>query len=126
MPSHRLEELLSIIRRLRGENGCPWDRKQTPLSLSKYLLEESAELADAIRKNDTENICEEIGDLYFILLLLGEIFSERNAFTPDDSLQKIIDKMIRRHPHVFAGTPVGSEKELKKQWERIKKEEKQG
>lgn len=120
---HQLSKLQTIIKRLRAEDGCPWDRKQTPASIKKYLQEETTELAEAIDTNDTIHICEEIGDIFFILTILSEMFAEQGSFTLDDALESIICKMIRRHPHVFAGHPTGTEEELKKQWKAIKREE---
>ena len=117
--------LQHIIRRLRGEGGCPWDSKQTPLSLKKYLLEECQELAEAIDGGREEEICDEIGDLFFVLTLLMAMYAERQQFTVDDVLEQIIAKMIRRHPHVFADVTLTDEDELRLQWERIKAQEKQ-
>ncbi len=119
-----LDQLQQIIQQLRSKNGCPWDKKQTPASIKKYLLEETSELAEAIDSGDAEHICEEIGDLFFILTLLSEMFAEQRSFTLTDSLQAIIDKMIRRHPHVFADHPTGTEEELREQWQAIKRMEK--
>ncbi len=113
-----------IVKTLRGSHGCPWDRKQTPESLKKYLLEETRELAEAIEQNNAKHICEETGDLYFILALLTTLFEEREEFSADDVLNSICEKMIRRHPHVFEQHKNCSEEELRAQWERIKKEEK--
>jgi uncharacterized protein YabN with tetrapyrrole methylase and pyrophosphatase domain len=123
--SDRFTRLLEIITRLRDKNGCPWDRKQTPASIKKYLLEETNELAEAIDDGNPAHIREEIGDLFYILTMLCEMFREQQLFNADDTLQSIIDKMINRHPHVFADTPTGNEQELKEQWEAIKKMEKQ-
>ena len=114
-----------IVKTLRGSHGCPWDRKQTAQSLKKYLLEESAELAEAIESGDAEHICEETGDLYFILALLTTISEEQKHFSADDALKGICEKMIRRHPHVFEQHKDCSEEELRAQWERIKAEEKE-
>ncbi len=119
-----LARLLAIVDRLRGEDGCPWDRRQTPESLKKYLLEETAELAEAIDSGDIDHIREEIGDLFFILAMLTAMFRERGLFAASDALDDIAAKMIRRHPHVFAGRPAGSEQELRQQWEAIKADEK--
>jgi len=121
---HRLSKLQNIIQELRAENGCPWDRKQTPVSIKKYLLEETTELIEAIDSDDSAHICEEIGDIFFILTILSEMFAEQGSFTLDDALKSIIDKMIRRHPHVFGDHPPGTEAELKEQWEAIKRSEK--
>ena len=122
--SDEFSNLVRIISRLRDENGCPWDRKQTPSSLTKYLVEETQELADAIKSGDTKQICEEIGDLFYILILLSGIHSESKEFTLDDVLAGISQKMIRRHPHVFAGQESGNENDMRKQWVSIKSEEK--
>lgn len=118
-----LPQFLEIITRLRGENGCPWDRKQTPATIKKYLLEETTELAQAIDEGDPAHIQEEIGDLFYILAMLCEMFTEQHEFDVDDALLTITEKMIRRHPHVFAGIPTGDEQALKKQWETIKQQE---
>ena len=120
-PTHRLD---LIIRTLRGSQGCPWDQKQTPESLKKYLLEETSELAEAIDQGDPAHICEEIGDVYFILNLLTLIYEAREEFTADDALNGIIKKMLRRHPHVFEHSTNATEEELREQWKRIKAEEK--
>jgi uncharacterized protein YabN with tetrapyrrole methylase and pyrophosphatase domain len=122
--SDQFTRLLEIIARLRDKNGCPWDRKQTPTGIKKYLLEETNELAEAIEDGDPAHISEEIGDLFYILAMLCEMFREQGHFNADDALQSIIDKMIHRHPHVFAGTPTGNDQELREQWEALKKLEK--
>ena len=122
--SEKFEELYEIIKRLRGPGGCPWDQKQSPASIKKYLLEETRELAEAIDKGDKQHICEEIGDLFFILLMLMQMYEQSSHFTSHDVFDRITRKMIRRHPHVFAGQETGSESELKKQWEAIKSQEK--
>ncbi len=112
------------ISQLRSENGCIWDKKQTNISLKKYLKEELEELIDAIDEEDPEHLCEEIGDVLFLLVLLSEINAESRAFTIDDVIKGINEKMIRRHPHVFAGGESGDEEFLKKQWQEIKSQEK--
>jgi len=118
------KELLNIINKLRGNEGCPWDQKQTNKSLSKYLREESQELLEAIAKEDSLEICEELGDLLFVIMLLCKINEEQKKFTLNDMLLTIKDKLIRRHPHVFAGKAVGDEESLRKQWLEIKAKEK--
>ncbi len=116
--------LLKVVNTLRGEHGCPWDIKQTPASLKKYLFEECQELLDAIDQEDQPSICEEIGDVLFLLAFLISIYEDRSQFTSEDVLSGIIAKMIRRHPHVFAGLQVSDEQSLRDQWNRIKEEEK--
>ena len=113
-----------LIARLRAENGCPWDQRQTPTTIKKYLFEETAELAEAIEQGDPDHIREEIGDLFYILLMLCRMFEEQGLFDADSALAGITGKMIRRHPHVFAGQQAGSEEDLRRQWEAIKKKEK--
>ncbi len=117
-------ELYRIIKKLRGPGGCPWDQKQTPESIKKYLLEEATELAQALSGDNQSNICEELGDLFFILVLIVIIYEEEGCFTAEEVFAGISRKMIRRHPHVFADVQTGSESELKKQWEAIKAREK--
>ena len=120
------ERLQQLVAALRGDGGCPWDQRQTPISLKKYLLEECRELAEAIDSGQDEAIAEETGDVLFILALLISMFEEQHRFTSPEVLTRIIAKMVRRHPHVFAGTPVPDERELRLQWERIKAEDKSG
>ncbi len=113
------------ITQLRSENGCPWDRKQTARTLVKYISEECEELLEAIEEGDPTHLCEEIGDVLFLLVLLSEINSELKNFTIEDVLSNINEKMIRRHPHVFDGVVVNNEEELKILWETIKSAEKE-
>lgn len=114
-----------IVSTLRGTGGCPWDIKQTPVSLKKYLLEECHELAEAIDNNRDVDICEEIGDVFFILTTLIAMFTEQQRFSEDDVFSAITAKMIRRHPHVFSDSPLTDERDLRAQWETIKALEKQ-
>lgn len=120
----QLEELITIIKTLRSENGCPWDKKQTAQTLTKYIKEEVAELLEGIEMGDVQNICEESGDVLFLILMLAEIHTELNEFTLNDIISTVSEKLIRRHPHVFSDTEVKNEEELKKQWEAIKRQEK--
>jgi MazG family protein len=117
-------ELVNIVKKLRGSNGCPWDKKQTISSLTKYLREEFNELLQAIEKNDSDNICEEAGDLLFLIVMIAEIEAESKTFGLRDVIQSINKKLIRRHPHVFAGVQINDEESLRKQWETIKSQEK--
>lgn len=126
MHSTSLQDLEKIVAQLRAENGCPWDRKQTAQSLKKYLLEEADELAEAIDKEDDAHICEELGDLFYILTMLISVHEDKESFSHADVFDGICKKMIRRHPHVFAGKNVSSDADLRKQWEEIKKGEKRG
>lgn len=119
-----IEKLISIIRKLRSEQGCPWDKKQTATSLKKYLQEEVEELLEAVENNDSVNVCEEIGDVLYVLAMIAEIHREKSLFTFNDCISSINDKLIRRHPHVFETQSSLSDVELRKQWEKIKSEEK--
>ena len=96
-----LEDLVRIIRILRGENGCPWDRVQTHASIRMDMLEEAYEAADAIDKKDMKNLCEELGDVLMQVVFHAEIETEQGGFTMGDVIQGICEKMIYRHPHVF-------------------------
>ena len=118
------QALITTIRALLGDNGCPWDKKQTNLSLLKYFKLESEELQQAIQNNDSANICEELGDLFYILVMMSEINAAQGIFTLNDVIMDIEKKLIRRHPHVFAGKTYANEDELKAQWQAIKAEEK--
>lgn len=117
-------ELIDIISKLRAPDGCPWDKKQTPASLKQYLMEETHELAEAIDSEDIDNIKEELGDLFFQLGFLASLYEEYGQFTIDDTLQTIITKMIRRHPHVFTDQKFSSDEEIRQNWQKIKAEEK--
>ena len=117
-------KLVNIVKELRGERGCPWDKKQSVSSLSKYLREEFDELLLAITNDDPENLCEEAGDVLFLIVMLAQINAEKRLFSLPDIINGINQKMIRRHPHVFAGIQVEDEDALRKQWHAIKTEEK--
>lgn len=120
-----LEEILEIIERLLGENGCPWDRKQTPETVQTYLVEESHEAAAAVRAGRVEEVAEELGDVLFMAFFLVRLYEGRGDFRLEDVCRLISEKMVRRHPHVFGETRVNSEKEVKENWEKIKASEKQ-
>ena len=117
-------ELITTIRTLRSEGGCPWDKRQTTESLVKYLHEEFNELMEAIKNKDYQNICEESGDLLYLIIMIAEINKESGQFQFSDVVHHINQKLIRRHPHVFDGQAYESEEELAKQWQQIKAEEK--
>ena len=119
-----LDTLFDIIRILRSENGCAWDRKQTPETMWKCLAEEVYELEEAIAKQDLQHICEELGDVLFQLVFILEIFQERQAFTLSDVVGQVAKKMIRRHPHVYGDAKISTDKELNQQWDKIKAREK--
>ncbi len=119
-----VKKLIATVRELRGKNGCPWDKKQTPETLVKYIREEFKELLTAIELKDPVNICEESGDILFLLVILAEIHTENESYVFGDVITAITEKLIRRHPHVFSDSKVKDEEELRKQWEDIKAQEK--
>lgn len=118
-------DFVHIISRLRAPDGCPWDRAQTHETLKKYLLEETQEAADAIDHKDDANFCEELGDVLLQIVLNAQVAKERGAFTIEDVIQGISEKMVRRHPWVFGDMHVDSPEEGEKLWEEIKKKEKE-
>ena len=119
------QDLKIITSQLRDKaHGCPWDLKQDFRSLKQFLLNEMREILDAVDNNDPENLCEEIGDVLFLLFLYGQIASEQGQFDIDQAIDTVCRKMIRRHPHVFAGVTVESEEEQKELWYAIKRAEK--
>lgn len=120
-PLYLLEEIAEI---LRSENGCAWDREQTSPSLKAYLIEETYEVVDAIESGDSGHLREELGDLLYQVYAHSQIAKEESRFTVDDVARGIIEKLIRRHPHVFGNTTADSAEEVIINWERIKKEEK--
>ncbi len=123
-PQNQIHRLMHIIEKLRGENGCPWDRKQTPASMSIYLVEEVHELVDAIGSEFPQAVCEEIGDVLFHVLFLARLFQEAGHFDIQDVARVISEKMIRRHPHVFGDGSVAGVEDVRKQWKEIKRKEK--
>jgi MazG family protein len=118
------QRLVDIMRRLRGPEGCPWDREQTIQSLRGFVLEETYEVLAAIDANDHEALLGEIGDLLFEGVFLAQIEADAGRFTVADSLSAIADKLVRRHPHVFGATEgVDTAGRVLEQWERIKARE---
>jgi tetrapyrrole methylase family protein/MazG family protein len=119
-----INALNKLIDVLRGENGCPWDKKQTPRSMSVYLVEEIYELLEAIESGNTDDICEELGDVLFHILFIAKLFQEMGSFNIEDAASVNKEKMIRRHPHVFGDSKVSRPDDLRKQWHQIKMNEK--
>ena len=118
--------LLGVCRRLRGPDGCPWDRQQTLESMTPYLTEEAAESVDAIARADGDHAVEELGDLMFLVLFCLELTGERWGVGLAGALERASDKLIRRHPHVYGGPQVADGEAAYRQWQEIKKAEKQG
>lgn len=121
---HTFQELKEVVAVLRGENGCPWDREQTLESLKPYLVEESGEVLEAIDAHDMENLCEELGDVLYQVMIQSQIAEENGWFTVEDVIDGICEKMIRRHPHVFGDVKAETPEERRALWDAIKKQEK--
>jgi tetrapyrrole methylase family protein/MazG family protein len=119
-----INKLVRLIRKLRSESGCPWDREQNLKSLQSNFLEEAYEVIEAINEDDAEKLKEELGDLLFQILFATQISKEGGKFSLQDIVDFCYKKMVRRHPHVFGDRKVNSSQEVLKQWEMIKKEEK--
>ncbi|MCL4542305.1 MAG: hypothetical protein M1458_00980 [Deltaproteobacteria bacterium] len=124
-----LKGLINIVKRLRSEEGCPWDKRQTEETLKPYIMEEACEVVDAISSGEKTDIMEELGDLLLQVIFLSDIYEEKKEFSLDDVINAIIKKLIRRHPHVFDANFSLKEGErlddvILKNWEKIKAEEK--
>jgi len=117
-------KLLQLADTLLGPKGCPWDREQTFYSLQSYLLEEVHEVIEAIDDEEYDKLSEELGDLLYALIFVIKVAEKNKIFTAKDVIQKIHDKLVRRHPHVFGEIKIKKMYELYKQWEEIKKQEK--
>ena len=125
-----IDRLKEIVRKLRAEDGCPWDKVQTHMSLKPTVIEEAAEVICGInildQTGDADNLKEELGDLLLQVMFHAVIAEEEGLFTFEDVAKTVSDKMERRHPHVFAGVDFASDEERHKAWEEIKKAEKEG
>ena len=115
-----IKDLIALVESLRGEHGCPWDKKQTPKTMLIYLMEEMYELVDAIESNRVEDVREELGDVLFHIVFIARMFQELGKFDLSDVAQSITEKMIRRHPHVFAEENVKTSEEIVENWHKIK------
>ena len=121
---HTFDDLIGIIAELRSDHGCPWDKEQTFESLRKCLADEAQEVFEAVDNKDMENLCEELGDVLLQVVLYSQIAKEVGAFTIDDVIDGISEKMVRRHPHVFGDIEVNSPEEALALWKEIKLQEK--
>ncbi len=124
MTHKNLEELIDVVRILRSENGCPWDREQTHTTLRPNMIEEAYEAVDAIDEKDAIHLREELGDVLLQVLLHSQIASERGEFTLEDVAKELKDKLIHRHPHVFGDAKVNSADDVVVNWDKLKQEEK--
>lgn len=133
---YSIDDLRYLMSRLRDpQTGCPWDLKQTYKSITAHTIEEVYEVVDAIERDDTQHLSEELGDLLFQIIFYAQLGEEDNQFNFDTVVAKITSKLLRRHPHVFpdgtlasvrAADSVASEAEIKSNWEAIKKQERSG
>jgi MazG family protein len=129
MPSapEEFRRLIDIMATLRSPEGCPWDREQTIDTLKPFVLEETYEVLEAIDRHDHDQLCEELGDFVFEAVFLAQLEAEAGHFTIADSLRRIADKLVRRHPHVFArdagAAPLDSAGQVRARWEEIKAQE---
>jgi len=124
LPAAPLDRLKAIVSLLRSPEGCPWDREQTHESLRAGLLEEACETIDAITRSDDTNLREELGDLLLQIVFHADLAAERGAFNFEDTARHVCEKLIRRHPHVFADAEASDTTTVLRQWEQIKREEK--
>ncbi|MFQ5701321.1 MAG: nucleoside triphosphate pyrophosphohydrolase [Acidobacteriota bacterium] len=122
-PGARFDELVELMRRLRGPGGCPWDAEQTLESLRSYLIEETYEVLEAIEAGEPGLLREELGDLLLQVVFLSQVCSERGLFEIGAVVADIRDKLVRRHPHVFGPRPAGDSGEAIQRWEEIKNQE---
>ncbi len=119
------EELVAVMSRLRGKNGCPWDREQTMETLRTYIVEEAYELVDAISRGETTDIVEEAGDLLLQVVFLSRIAEDEGRFSMNDVVLGLTEKLVRRHPHVFADGEADTSDQVLRKWEEIKSVEKE-
>jgi len=115
--------LVNLVRTLRGEDGCPWDRAQDVASLGQYVLAEARELDEAVGCCDIEHVREEIGDVLFALIGMAVLAEEKGDFSLLDLLEKLETKMVRRHPHVFGDESADTPEEARRLWDAVKKSE---
>lgn len=118
-----IEELITIMDKLLGEGGCPWDREQTHESLARYLIEETYEAVDAIEKGDQEGLCEELGDILLQVVFHAALAKKAGDFEFADVAKHVSNKMVKRHPHVFGDLKLTNSEEVLNKWESFKKEE---
>ena len=122
--NNNLPGLIALMAKLRGPDGCPWDRKQTTESLKPFLIEECYEVIDALDDGSPDKVKEELGDLLFQIIFHARIAEEQGQFAMHDVIEANIEKMTRRHPHVFGNAKLSTDKEVLSNWEELKKKEK--
>lgn len=121
-----IKDLLCIMAKLRSPNGCPWDRKQSHMTLRRHAIEEVYELIDAIESGDDHEMAEELGDLLLQIVFHCRMAEERGAFDFEKVCRLLVDKLIRRHPHVFGKLKIRSVNQVWANWDKIKRSEKKG
>ena len=121
---YTFDDLVNIMKRLRGENGCPWDKEQTHNSLKRYFIEETYEFLETIDLGDREKMAEELGDIMLQVVFHAQIGDEGAAFNINDVINSICNKMISRHPHIFSDTVAKTSKDVLYNWDEIKIKEK--
>src|SRR5271155_989858 len=126
MKTKAIEDLLKVMAKLRSPTGCPWDREQDHQTLRRHAIEEVYELVDAIEARDDHEMAEELGDLLLQVVFHCQLARERGAFDFEKVTRHLVDKLIRRHPHVFGTTKVKDVDEVWANWEKIKRAEKHG
>ncbi len=122
--THSFSDLVSLVKKLRAPDGCPWDREQTFKTMIPFILEESQEVIHAIKAEDFENLKEELGDVLLHIVMMSNMAEEKGLFSISDVINGISEKMIRRHPHVFGDTKAESVDDVLHNWEKIKENEK--
>ncbi|MDR7418139.1 MAG: nucleoside triphosphate pyrophosphohydrolase [Armatimonadota bacterium] len=120
------DDLVAVMARLRGADGCPWDRQQTHASLAPYVLEEAHEVLDAISRDDRGALRDELGDLLLQVVFHGQMSAEAGSWTAGDVVDGLTRKLIERHPHVFGDTKLGTPAEVLAQWHELKRREAPG
>lgn len=123
MTQHTLEKLVEIIRILRSPDGCPWDREQTHESVKQCIIEETYEFLEAIDENNPQKMREELGDIIAMIVFHAQLAEEDHSFTIYDVIGTTVEKLIRRHPHVFGDKTLHNSEQVLKQWDQIKKTE---
>jgi len=123
MQKRSFEDLVSLMTRLRGPDGCPWDRKQTLPDLKPYVIEEAYEVVDAIDRDDRASLAEEVGDMMLEAVFIAEVTREEGSFDIYDAITAVHDKLVRRHPHVFGDVQANDAEEVLVNWEKLKNEE---
>src|ERR1051326_5085330 len=125
MTGEQFEKLIEIMATLRGPNGCPWDKQQDFNSLKPMLVEEVYEVLEAIENNDFDGLSEELGDLLLHVVFHAQLGKETGQFDVNTVIEKISDKLVRRHPHVFGDESASTAEEVIRNWEAIKAKEKE-